>query len=334
MNVIFDGNYLMHKTFGVFKVGKETEAGEELTYTEVFAEKESQAQFFRKLIIDFCYTVRQFDDVTKVIFTFDNPSWRLKEQPSYKNKNKPLDPMEALLEKENKEGRDMFYKIMAKLSKHLQSVGFPVSQLLDFEGDDVCYFYANHFSAKGEKCTIISGDKDLLQFIDENVSVYRNNSLAPAFFHTGDQGMIEVAEKIQGINKRLKIEEIDPIKHMFEKMLLGDKGDNVSNLFKGLGKATAAKMYNLAKENDYLDLRFNDLDYVLGVCEIVKAVSPKAPEIEDLAISLTDNVQIMWLDDSVYTPEQLEGISEEIAKKENAYNYEGEFTLTEILNKE
>lgn len=329
MNVIFDGNYLFHKTLGAFKMMREADKTEDLNMTELFAEKEDQAMFFRKIVTDFCNTVRIFDDVDKVVFTFDSPSWRKKMNPSYKYKEK--DEIQKMLDKESEAGWTMFYEIMEKFSKHVEKLGFPVSRLLDFEGDDLCFFYGTYYSAINEKTVVISGDKDLLQFIDKNISVFRNNSMSPAYFCVDNEFSNKVADSIIKRYKKTVVKITDPIKHTFVKMLMGDKGDCVDNLFKGLGEKTAEKVFSLARENGFDDLRYDEDDYLKGLCEIIKIVSKKAPKDEELIEKLKSNVKLMWLDDSVYTKNQLEAATEEVIKKAHSYTYKAEFNLTDII---
>lgn len=332
MNIIFDGNYLFHKTLGVFKSAKEGELKQDLNMTELFKEKEHQAQFFRKLIIDFCNTVRIFENVDKVLFVFDSPSWRKEKYSWYKSKGEK-DELQLMLESEEKEGWDAFYKIMDKMVLHLTSKGFPVSKTLNFEGDDLCYFFGKHYSSKKEKTVIISGDKDLLQFLDEYICVYRNNSLAPAFFCIDDSFLLQVGETILKKYKKTKIEIVDPEKHTFLKMLAGDKGDNVNNLFSGLGPKTAEGFFEKMKSIGLEKPNFNDLDYLTKLCNIIAEGSKKAPTVDELQINLLTNVDVMWLNEAVYTETQLKVAEKEVLQKAYDFSFKGEFTLTDILTK-
>ncbi len=330
MNIIFDGNYLFHKTLGVFKSMKESEAKQDLNMKEVFEDKESQAQFFRKVIIDCCSTIRLFDNVEKVLFVFDNPSWRRDKYDFYKFKEK--DEFQLMLDEEEKPGWDIFYGLMDKIVKHLSKAGFPVSKILDFEGDDLCFFFATYYSVMNETSVIISGDKDLLQFIDFNTAVYRNNSMAPAFFCCVDSKLWKAGKQIKAKFDKTDLAVIDPTKHTFVKMLMGDKGDGVPNLFKGLGIKTAEKIYELALKHDLCYLDYSNDHYIDCILEVIKIVCPKSPDLETLKKQLLINVNVMWLDTSVYTIEQLQVAENEVFEKADSYTYQGEFNLTDILN--
>lgn len=332
VNLIFDGNYLFHKTLGAFKNYTEKESGSELTLTELFNEVEYRAQFFRKLIIDFCNTVRCFDSVERIIFVFDEQSWRKEVNETYKKKEKS--DVDLMIDKENEEGWTHFYAIMEKFKRHMESAGFPCSQLLNFEGDDLCYFYAREFSHRKEYCIIVTGDKDILQNMDEYVSVYRNNSLAPSYFYAPGSSLKSIGNKIKERVKKLKVEEVDPIKHLFVKILIGDKGDNVPNIFQGMGEKTALGLYEICKGKELIGCHYHDIDYIR---ELVKVIQNKFPKKKldhyELCYRITDNAQLMWLNDSVYTFEQRTGVAQEIKRKINSYSYNGDFILSEILNK-
>lgn len=329
MNIIFDGNYLFHKTLGVFKSSTEKDLKQELNLTELLSESEKRAQFFRKLIIDFCNTVRIFDKVDKVIFVFDSHSWRKEKYPFYKKKEST--EMEILLKQEEQEGWTHFYELMEKMITFLTERGFIVTKALNFEGDDLCYFYANHYSFNNERNVIISGDKDLLQFLNKNISVYRNNSLCPAFYCVEEQYMLQVAEQIRNKYKKLLIEVVDPKRHTFIKMLMGDGGDNVPSLFKGLGEKTSEKVYEIIKEKKLLKSDYKQLNYLLEICDVIKEVCKKSPDIQDITLNLLRNINLMWLDESVYTDEHILFITEELHNKADNFTYKGDYNLGDLL---
>ncbi len=332
MNIVFDGNYLFHKTLGIFKVSKESELKQDVNLTELFKDKEVQAQFFRKLIIDFSNTIRLFDNVEKVVFVFDNPSWRKQKYPWYKDKGE-LSELDSMLKAEEEEGWTVFYNIMEKFSKHLKNKGFIISRLLDFEGDDLCFFYAKHYSKNNEKTLIVSGDKDLLQFLDENVCVYRNNSQSPAFFCIENDYLLELGEIISKKYKKTKVEIINPKKHTFVKMLIGDKGDNVSGVLKGLGVKTAEKIFYKMQEQGFDELDFCNVKYLLTLADLINKTCKNSEHSHFLIERLLVNIDVMWLDELVYNEHQLICIEKEIDEKSNSYTYIGEYNLTDILTK-
>ena len=53
-----------------------------------------------------------------------------------------------------------------------KSFGLPCIELQGFEADDIIATYAREAKDLGGKVTIVSSDKDLMQLVDERVSLY------------------------------------------------------------------------------------------------------------------------------------------------------------------
>lgn len=333
MNIIFDGNYLCHSRYAVIHNYLEGQEGRVLSKTEALSEKENQARFFRKLITDFSNVVRNFEDIERVVLVFDKNSWRKQLYPQYKDKS-PKDEVGKLLQEENKIGNEIFQKVLEKFAKHMESKGFIVIAHEGMEGDDLCYFCSDYLSSLGEECIIISGDKDLLQVMNKNVAVYRNNSMAPAFFYYDSNSMLKIGNKIKETVKKLKIEEVNPTTHIYKKILIGDSGDKVPNLFKGLGEKTADKIIESLDSNSMLNLDLTDFQQLNNICGAIKNTVKNSPPEEELIMSVLMNVQLMWLNKTVYPDQtELEDIIEKTKQKLQTYSFDGEFTLDYILNK-
>jgi len=111
------------------------------------------------------------------------------------------------------------------------------------EADDIIAFIANQASNNNKKTTIVSSDKDFLQLIDENISVY--SPIRKKFL----------------TNKNIKEElKVLPENYNVVKSLLGDKSDNIDKI-KGVGIKT------LVKEFPLLTQKKVGLDYIYGICE-------------------------------------------------------------------
>lgn len=333
MNVIFDGNYLCHSRYAVIHNYLENQEGRTLSKTEVLKEVENQARFFRKLITDFCSVVRLFNEINRVVLVFDSPTWRKSILSEYKDKS-PKNELEAMMQKENEEGNKVFQTVLEKFAKHMKSKGFIVMFKETMEGDDLCYVWSSYFNSINEDCVIISGDKDLLQVLNKKTAVYRNNSMAPAFFYNDSNSMREIGEQIKETVKKLKVEEIDPIKHLYQKLLLGDSGDNVSNLFKGLGEKTAEKIISLLESESVLSNELTSADLLYDIVDAVILVTKTKIDPQELIGKLLTNIQLMWLDERVYPNREIfEEVKMEVEQLQNEYSFEGEFSLEYILQK-
>ena len=333
LDILFDASYLAHRCKSVFVQQKEKEYGREVSLTEIFNEKENQAQFFRKMIIEFCYTVRelQFCNINRVMFAFDNPNWRVKKYPFYKNKTKT--EYEKVIDEENSLGKTVFYEIISKFEKHVNKMGFSTSRAFNYEADDLCYLYAVQYELDEKNLIIISGDKDGHQYISKYVSIYRNNSVAPAYYHFGDAKSLFIAENLLKKNKKLKHEIIDPNKHIFTKIIVGDDGDNVPSLIKGVGIKTAEKLYQKSFEFGLNDCRFFDESYVEKYCDFLHK-NIKNSELLTITQCVKRNIELMYLDFSVYDENESMSTFEKIQIDKFGFKYCGEYNIGNVLGDE
>ena len=80
MNILFDGNYLFHKTFSIFSTYYK---GQDMAV--VLQDKEKRQVLLRKCIIDMCATLKRFEkDITRVAFVIASSSWRYTFYADYK----------------------------------------------------------------------------------------------------------------------------------------------------------------------------------------------------------------------------------------------------------
>ena len=117
----------------------------------------------------------------------------------------------------------------------LESLGIPTLQCDGYEADDIIATVAKKCSQQGAECKILSGDKDLMQLVDDNTLILKPESGASTWKLTDAAGV--AAE--WGVN---------PDKLLDLLSLYGDTADNVPGVH-GVGVKTAAKLLT-----DYLDL--------------------------------------------------------------------------------
>ena len=70
INVLIDGNYIFHKTFGVFGGYGNKNPG------DILGSENEQSMFIRKISTDLCSSLRSIPAGGKLIFTADSRSWR------------------------------------------------------------------------------------------------------------------------------------------------------------------------------------------------------------------------------------------------------------------
>ena len=150
INICVDGNYIFHKTFGVFAGYGNVDPG------KVFSKKSDQTMFIRKVATDLCSSLNNLPSGGRLIFTADSKSWRREieiENGGYKS-NRTKD--------ENVDWT-IFFELMDSFGRQLEKMGFIYSKVSGAEGDDLLYMWSKYFNNNGEDCVVVSGDKDLHQ---------------------------------------------------------------------------------------------------------------------------------------------------------------------------
>ena len=233
VNLIFDGNYLIHRDFSVWSMyyqdRKKTTEENENAIREALLDKEKQQVFLRKIIIDLCASVRRFseqpDSVTIVI---DSHSWRCKFYDDYKY---ALTRVRASYYQE-------FCKMIDTIEEYLRKKGMIVSRVAGAEGDDLLYIWSIYYTqVKCEPCVIITGDSDIRQIMDTNIAIFNNNSKNLHLYCTPDREVYW--------NERMEadvmVEPTIPFEVILYKVIMGDKSDNIPKIKNGVGDVAFRK---------------------------------------------------------------------------------------------
>ena len=324
INILIDGNYIFHKTFGIFGgYGTKNPA-------EVLGAKGEQAMFVRKIATDLCASLRLLPSGGRLIFTTDSRSWRKDveiEDGGYKS-NRVKD--------ENVDWT-IFFDLMQSFGKHLEKMGFVYSKVEGAEGDDLLYFWADHFTKSGEDCIIISGDKDMHQLARWNgknwTLVWNNNSknnlVTVPIGWTSDwlNSKQEVSifdmgttlspdkDKLKELVNKSVTEELSPRDFIFVKMLTGDKGDAVPSVWEmeitpgktnKVSPKKSEQVLESLRVSKWAGVEFQSLltdeeflDWISGfVLRLMKDVD-SAGNRQKLSKNLLRNYTLMWLDWSV-----------------------------------
>jgi DNA polymerase-1 len=110
------------------------------------------------------------------------------------------------------------------IKKLVQAFNMPALELVGYEADDIIATLARRFAAEGMEVTVVTGDKDLMQVVDERIRLLDTMK---------DQvvGLAEVAERFGGT----------PDKVIEVQALAGDSSDNVPGV-PGIGEKTAKQL--------------------------------------------------------------------------------------------
>jgi len=138
----------------------------------------------------------------------------------------------------------------------VKAFGVPCIEMEGYEADDLIATYAEHAREQGHKVVIVSSDKDLMQLVDDNITMLDPMKNRPI-------GIPEVHEKFF----------VQPDKVVDIQALAGDSTDNVPGV-PGIGVKTAAQLID----------EYGDLDTLLERAEEIK--QPKRRQ------NLIDNAEL------------------------------------------
>jgi len=128
----------------------------------------------------------------------------------------------------------------------VEKLGIARIEIEGFEADDVIGTLATRATALSMKTVILSGDKDILQLVDENVSVYASK-----------RGISEVdvlhTEEVEAQWGVLPGQMVDLL------ALMGDQSDNIPGV-RGIGKTTAVKLIQQFGTMDRIYERIEEIE--------------------------------------------------------------------------
>ena len=338
INVLLDGNYIFHKTFGVFGGFGAKNPG------EILKTKGEQSMFIRKIATDMCSSLKMIPTGGRLVFTSDSKSWRKDieiEEGGYKTRVKD----------ENVDW-SIFFDLMLEFGIQLEKMGFIFSKVDGAEGDDLLYFWADHFNKLGENCIIISGDKDMHQMARSSgdgwtvvwnsnsknniISVPQDweenwlNSSGPVSIFEMSTAMSPDKDKMREFLNKVSLEKINPRDFIFNKMLVGDRGDTVPGIWEvesSPGKVSrvspkkAEAIMESLTQSKWINSPFADLlsdneflDWISGyTLRLMKDVDSKENR-DKVSKNLLRNYTLMWLDETVIPSWVTSNVQKEISR--------------------
>src|SRR5690606_17134023 len=134
---------------------------------------------------------------------------------------------------------------MARIRQLIDAFGFPRIELDGYEADDILGSLAKQAVAQGYGVKIITGDRDLLQVVDDRITINLTGSrMADANDYTAPDVMSYLGCR--------------PDQVVDYKALVGDKSDNIPGV-QGIGEKTAC---SLLEKYDTLDEIYAHLDEI------------------------------------------------------------------------
>lgn len=144
---------------------------------------------------------------------------------------------------ENKvEELDSLHEQSTRLVDYLSLLPVTYVKIDKLEADDVIAYLARMASRRGKKVTILSSDRDFLQLIDANISVYS-----------------PVKKILYDYNAAYEYLQVLPENYNIVKALIGDDSDNIAGV-KGVGIKTILSIFPKMAED------LCDLQYIYDTC--------------------------------------------------------------------
>ncbi|MDE5946990.1 MAG: DNA polymerase I [Oscillospiraceae bacterium] len=177
-------------------------------------------------------------DCVAVAFDMDKPTFRHQAVATYKANRKGMPP-------------ELFQQ-MPLIKKLLTLMGIKIVEMEGFEADDILGTLAKFFSEKGHECFVLTGDRDSLQLIDDNITVRLATNKDTVIYDT------------QKFNEDYGFE---PVNLIDLKALMGDSSDNIKGVA-GIGEKTAS---SLIKEHKTIEKLYENLESA----QLTKSVKAK-----------------------------------------------------------
>ena len=321
--LLIDGNYFLHSRLFVLPRPK----------NGVMLEDEaSRASLMRKLAIDLASEVRKMRGfIDKVVVAVDARSWRKDLFPAaeYKGTRKADSSIDW----------NAVYNVYEEFQNILQKHGVVVHKIEGAEADDVLFGWSTLLINRGRNSIIWTGDKDLIQLVNYskandsyalwyspvqkslycfkdfinvlNTSETTNTDdlLFNLSTYSGVREEYKLAIKDWIQSNKVKLTEVNCDELMFNKLLIGDKSDNIPSvvLWQKEMKGGKLRTYSITdkladkifqqynKENDQfvIDQLFNK-DEIEKLADVVYRVIGKS-SVAQIKNNISQNMSLMML---------------------------------------
>jgi 5'-3' exonuclease len=244
--LLIDGNYFVFSRLFVLPKPKSG---------KLLGDDKQQAQFMRKLAIDFASEMRKLRTfVDDVVLTVDSKSWRKDLYPDadYKGTRKQNEDVEW----------SAVYAVYEEFQRILASKGITVHQIQGAEADDVLFGWSTMLNNRGKSCLVWTGDRDLIQLVNYSTAndahtIWYYNTKKSLFayegfmkdmeesaagemtsddmlFNMGGQHMMRDRYQRQILDwintNKIEVTEVNCDEFIFNKILVGDKSDNIPSV--------------------------------------------------------------------------------------------------------
>lgn len=244
--LLIDGNYFIHSRLFVLPRPKNG---------ALLGDDASKGQFIRKLAIDFASEVRKMTPfVNQIVFAVDSKSWRKDLFPEAQYKGTRT--------QDSSVDWSAVYEVYDEFKLILAKKGVIVNQVKGAEADDILFAWSTYLNTQGKNCIIWTGDRDMIQLVDyskatDGYSLWYYNTKRkliafPGFndifsndteLEISNEDLLFNMDSPSHLSDRIKnemvdwmkknsieVEEINCDRFVFQKILMGDKSDNIKSV--------------------------------------------------------------------------------------------------------
>ena len=229
---------------------------------------------------------------------------RRKKLEDYKRGRKMVG-MRRGFETSDESEKEAFARQLEALKEAMEFLPLKQVAVKYLEADDVIAYMCKN-TIKDRKKVIVSTDRDYLQLVDENTSVFR-----PVKTKTNKQGEFIDLEWMH------QKENIHPPNYALLKAVVGDKSDNIQGV-KGIGEKTARNQIHLLWDNEKSYDAGDFIDWAKGRSEKKYQKYVENEELIKLNYSI---VQLQELDISLAAIDTINKTYDKDAPKFNSYKF-------------
>lgn len=331
LTLIIDGNWLLISRYSV--IANKFSTDEQMC-------KELQLLMLKSIGI----VTKTFSNIDNIIFVSDGGSWRSHlEIPSYLYDEKTSEDqsVEYKGQRHLPEGTnwDLVFKYYEELISMLQENGITTCRSIGIEGDDWCWYWSNKLNNDGTNVIIWSMDKDLTQLVRRNKEngVFTicwnmktgatveniNEEENPLDFFFNDLNLEFNNQLYDSIIEKCKnVNSIYPKDIIIDKIIRGDKGDNIFPIIlKHANNAASNKTFRVSmKDIDFnLDLN-NDTairNYIHGIVNSKKYINKVSKSEDNIFNHFKYNYKLVVLEENNYPQEVLDTMNSYIGYTSN-----------------
>ena len=262
--------------------------------------------------------LKQFPQIDNIMMCVDGGSWRTKiDNSQILDIDGNVIEYKGTREKSEDVNWDMIFNAYNELCELYKKYNINVYRELDVEGDDWIWYWSTRLNNEGTNCIIWSKDNDLKQLVNINkdkcFTVWWNKDtgiFAPEHSTDDFNFLFNIeydtnAKLFNDIIKNQPVTQINKNEIVLDKIIRGDKSDNIAPIIIRKPKTPSSKIYRISSKDIDFDLNYNnDEDVVNFITEIFnsKKYHNKIYEnsVNDIYKHFLYNKQLVYLDESSY----------------------------------